>query len=162
MTRRGTLIYYLASWILGTFFMSLSIWAIDAAGASGQFVRIRSAFGLILFYFYGLILGFLPSLVDGFLLRRVMTALRCKTAWHWAGVGAVLTAALVEILGRAARWVAPDQAARVGWPALLLLGPRTVLEAGWWLAIPAGAVTGYLLCRIQGNFSPRKEEIVVR
>jgi hypothetical protein len=35
-------------------------------------------------------------------------------------------------------------------------GPMTVLEAGWWLPIPAGAVTAYLLCRVQRAFAPQK------
>jgi len=30
------------------------------------------------------------------------------------------------------------------------------LQAGWWLAIPAGAATGYLLCRVQRAFAPQQ------
>jgi len=37
---------------------------------------------------------------------------------------------------------------------LLTFGPETVLEAGWWLTIPAGAATGYFLGRVQRAFDP--------
>jgi hypothetical protein len=30
-----------------------------------------------------------------------------------------------------------------------------VVQAGWWLAIPAGAATGFLLCRVQRAFAPQ-------
>jgi hypothetical protein len=38
-----------------------------------------------------------------------------------------------------------------------LVGAENVLRAGWWLAIPAGAATGYYLGRIQRAFAPQPE-----
>jgi len=40
---------------------------------------------------------------------------------------------------------------------LLTYGPKTVVEAGWWLAIPAGAATAYLLSHVQRAFGPQAE-----
>src|ERR1700746_2071240 len=55
MTRRGSLIYYLTAWICGCFFMSLAIWIRDLWGATVTSSRSREAFGVLFFYFYGLV-----------------------------------------------------------------------------------------------------------
>jgi hypothetical protein len=154
MTRRGTLIYYLAAWILGCFFMTLAIWLKDAVSSSEQLFRLRSAFGLISFYFYGLILGAFAAFVAAFLLRRVMSALRCRTPGHWAAVGAFVAPALLAAAGFLGRRLNHPEMPRLTLAAVVTLGPQTVLEAGWWLAIPAGAITAYLLCRIDRAFAP--------
>jgi hypothetical protein len=154
MTRRGSLAYYLTAWICGCFFMSLAIWAKDSLGATLDAFSIRTAFGLLFFYFYGLVLGALAAFLGAFLLRRVMTALKCKTPSHWALAGAILAPGLIAVLGI---WGRHNEAAqRPGMRALGLLtfGPKTVIEVGWWLAIPAGAATAYLLGRVQRAFGP--------
>jgi hypothetical protein len=156
MTRRGSLIYYLSAWILGCFFMSLAIWIKDSIGPTQGLTSARSAFGLIFFYFYGLILGALATIVAAFLLRRLMLALKCKTPSHWAITGAVLTPAIAGVLGWLGRRA--DLAGHSGQLlTLLTTGPKVVLEAAWWLAIPAGAATAYLLCRIERAFATQPE-----
>jgi len=157
MTRRGSLIYYLSAWILGCFFMSLAIWTKDMMGPTHGLVSARSAFGLMFFYFYGLILGAFAAFLGAFVLRRLMRAVRCKTPSHWAVAGAILMPLVIAALGWLGRRV--DLAQRPGERLLALLttGPKVVLEAGWWLAIPAGAATAYLLCRIECRFAPQLE-----
>jgi hypothetical protein len=154
MTRRGSLIYYLTAWICGCFFMSLFIWVKDLWGPILVHSRVREAFGLMFFYFYGLVLGALPALLAAFLLRRVMALLKCKTPSHWAVVGAILAPSLMAILGAWGRHLAASERPGFRLLGLLTFGPKTVVEAGWWLAIPAGAATAYLLCRVQRAFAP--------
>ena len=153
MTRRGSLIYYLSAWILGCFFMSLLVWVKDLFAVTLETPISRSAFGLLFFYFYGLVFGAVAALVGAFLLRVVMAALKCKTPIHWAVVGAILAPALIATLGIWGRRGGMAQRPGMRLVGLLTFGPKTVLEAGWWLAIPAGAATAYLLCRIQRAFA---------
>lgn len=154
MTRRGTLVYYLSAWILGCFFISASVWTKDTYFATLNHPFSDFAFGLLYFYFFGLISGAVAALFGAFLLRRTMAALECKTPSHWALAGAILTPALIFILGAWGRHIAVQQRPETRWLELLTLGPKTALDAGWWLAIPAGAATAFLLCRVQRAFAP--------
>ncbi len=158
MTRRGSLIYYLSAWILGCFFMSLAIWTKGMMGPTYGPFSAPSAFSLMFFYFYGLILGALAAFLGAFVLRRLMRAVRCKTPSHWAVAGAILMPLVIAALGWLGRRV--DLAQRPGERLLALLttGPKVVLDAGWWLAIPAGAATAYLLCRVERRFAPQPIE----
>jgi len=158
MTRRGSLIYYLTAWICGCFFMSLAIWIRDLWGATVTSSRSREAFGVLFFYFYGLVFGALAVLIAAFLLRRIMTRLKCKTPLHWAIAGAVLAPVLVGGLGEWGLRAGGEQRLEPRLLSFLLLGPVMALQAGWWLAVPAGAATGYLLCRVQRAFAPQQSE----
>ena len=79
--------------------MSLAIWIRDLAGATVASPRSREAFGILFFYFYGLVFGALAILMGAFLLRRIMTLLKCKTPLHWAIAAAILAPLLVVALG---------------------------------------------------------------
>lgn len=157
MTRRGSLIYYLSAWTLGCFFMSLAIWIKDAIGPTLRALSARSAFGFLFFYFYGLIGGAFAAFLGAFLLRRLMAALKCKTPIHWAVGGAILAPAVVAILGAWGRRLDVAQHPGQRLVELLTFGPKVVLEAGWWLAIPAGAATAFLLCRTERAFTAHSE-----
>jgi hypothetical protein len=159
MTRRGTLVYYLSAWILGCFFISASLWIKDMYFARSSHPFSDFAFGLLYFYFFGLISGAIAALLGAFFLRRGMMALKCKTPSHWAIAGGILTPALLFILGTWGRHVALQQRPETRWLELITFGPKTVLEAGWWLAIPAGAATAFLLCRIQRAFAPPQTSV---
>jgi hypothetical protein len=160
MTRRGSLIYYLTAWIFGCFFMSALVWGKDMSGSTENLLRIRSAFGLLFFCFYGFILGAATAFLGAFLLRRIMRAMKCKTAWHWAIAGALLTPALVALFGRLGRHWNDPVLPRLTLLAIATYGAQIVLEAGWWLAIPAGAATGYFLGRVQRAFDPAQHAAV--
>jgi hypothetical protein len=155
MTRRGSLVYYLSAWILGCFFMSLLIWIKDMFAVTLDLPLTRSAFGLLFFNFYGLVFGALGAFIAAFLLRRLMSALKCKTPFHWAVAGAILAPIVIAILGAWGRHLETQQRAGTRLLGLLTFGPKTLLEAGWWLAIPAGAATAFFLCRIQRAFAPQ-------
>jgi hypothetical protein len=161
MTRSGSLAYYLTAWICGCFFMSLAVWIKDLFGvAPHNAFSAHSVFGLIFFYFYGLVFGVISALIGAFLLRRLMATLKCITPSHWAAVGAILAPVLIAILGVwGKRMGAGGQGGLRLW-RLITYGPMTVFEAGWWLAIPAGAATAYLLCRVQRAFAPHQSKQV--
>ncbi len=159
MTRRGSLVYYLSAWILGCFFMSLLIWIKDMYAAKLDHPVVGFAFGLLSFAFFGLVSGAAAALIVAFLLRRLMSALKCKTPLHLAVAGAILAPILIAILGTLGRHLENQQRPGARLLGLLTFGPKTVLEAGWWLAIPAGAATAFLLCRIQRAFAPEKTAV---
>ncbi len=157
MTRSGSLAYYLTAWICGCFFMSFCVWTKDLFGTSANNTfPTHSAFGLIVFYFYGLVFGAFAALAGAFVLRRVMTALKCMTPSHWAVAGAILAPMVVAILGLWGRHVGIDEQSGMRALRVITHGPKMVVETGWWLAIPAGAATAYLLCRVQRAFAPQR------
>jgi hypothetical protein len=159
MTRRGSLVYYLSAWILGCFFMSLLIWIWDMYAVRLDHPVAGFAFGLLFFSFFGLVSGAATALIISFLLRRLMSALKCKNPVHWAVGGAILAPIVITILGTWGRHLEIQQRAGMRLLGLLTFGPKTVLEAGWWLAIPAGATTAFFLCRIQRAFAPQKTAV---
>lgn len=160
MTRRGTLIYYLTAWAIGCFSVTLSIWIKDLI-TSGFPVQDR-AFALLAVAFYAMVFGAALSLLGGFLLRKLMGALKCRTPLHWAVVGAVVAPALVAAFafaGRKSAALVPSDASLLG--AILevvgfvfFFGANAVTTQGWWLAVPAGAVTAYFLGRVERAFAP--------
>jgi hypothetical protein len=157
MTRSGSLIYYLAAWALGCFFMVLAVWCENLILFPSKDLVRQATEDFLTLIVYGYLFGAPTALLFGLLLRRVMLALKCKTPLHWAVAGAILAPPLVVALGigsrRAAHLLPPDYTA-VLFP---LVGAENVLRAGWWLTIPAGAATGYYLGRIQRAFAPLAE-----
>ena len=154
MTRQGSLIYYLAAWALGCFFMVLAVWCQNMIVVSSQDLVREATQGFLTLIVYGYLFGAPTALLFGLLLRRIMLALKCKTPMHWAVAGAILAPSLVVALGigsRRAALVLPVDYAALLFP---LVGSEAVLRAGWWLAIPAGAATAYYLGRIQRAFAP--------
>jgi hypothetical protein len=157
MTRSGSLIYYLAAWALGCFFMVLAVWCQNLILVRSQDLMREATEGFLTLIVYGYLFGAPTALLFGLLLRRIMLALKCKTPMHWAVTGAILAPMLVVALGigsRRAALVLPASYASLLFP---LVGAENVLRAGWWLAIPAGAATGYYLGRIQRAFAPVPE-----
>jgi hypothetical protein len=157
MTRRGSLIYYLAAWALGCFFMVLAVWCQNMVLVSSQDLMREATEGFLTLIVYGYLFGAPTALLFGLLLRRIMSALKCKTPMHWAVAGAILAPLVVVALGvgsRRAALVLPADYTGVLFP---LVGAETMLRAGWWLTIPAGFATAYYLGRIERAFAPQPE-----
>jgi len=157
MTQRGSLIYYLAAWALGCFFMVLAVWCLDLILVSSQDLMREATAGFLTLIVYGYLFGAPTALLFGLLLRRIMLALKCKTPMHWAVAGGILAPLVVVALGigsRRAALVLPLNYASLLFP---FVGAEAVLRAGWWLTIPAGFATGYYLGRIQRAFTPQPE-----
>jgi hypothetical protein len=157
MTRRGSLIYYLAAWALGCFFMVLAVWCQNLILISPEDLRREATEGFLTLIVYGYLVGAPTALLFGLLLRRIMLALQCRTPMHWALAGAILAPLVVVALGigsRRAALLLPQNYASLLFP---LAGAQAVVLAGWWLTIPAGFATGYYLGRIQRAFAPQPE-----
>jgi len=156
MTRRGSLAYYLAAWICGCVFMGACVWAYTTipTGTGPRGFPLRENSGLLLFIlFYSLLSGAACALLDAFLLRRLTSALRWHGALQWTASGAILAPALIAGLGELDRLSGANAAASLSLLGILTAGPDMVLAVGWWLAIPAGAATAYVLYRIDRAFS---------
>jgi hypothetical protein len=156
MTRRGSLAYYFAAIVCGSFFVALAYYA-RAAAESG--LGPRWAYNFLFAYFLALIAGFLPQLLNAFVLRRVMRALGWRGAWHWVAVGAVVGVALLWGVARLGFLIEgmyfPADWQRVKLLlAFPLLGPIMFAATPFWLPLPAFAATAWVLHRIHRAFEP--------
>ena len=157
MTRRGSLAYYLASWVCGCFFMAVCLFGLPRPSQFPQPVIL----GLIYLYFLALFFGAFTSLLFGFLLRRIAAGLDFERVWQWILGGAILAPILVSALGsimlihgRATEFLLPIQLYFLYAPQLILSGGAKVL----WRVIPAGAATAWVLYRIDRAFGPKADE----
>lgn len=156
MTRRGSLAYYLASWVCGCFFMTVCFVGLPRPS---DFPR-RIILGLVYLYFLGLFFGAFTSLLFGFLVRKICGGLEFARVWQWIVAGAILAPLLISALGsitlihgRATEFLLPVQLYCLYAPQLILSGGIHTL----WRAIPAGAATAWLLFRIHRAFEPSVE-----
>jgi hypothetical protein len=153
MTRRGSLAYYLAAWVCGCFFFALAVWLKNLAKPATGFLSFGNPFGMMLFYFYGMILGVVAVLLFAILLRQVTASAKWRRAWQWILAGALLAPILNFILASFTRGSAISQDAMPLWLKLISLGPSLLMQAGLWLAIPAGAATAWVLYRVDRAFA---------
>ena len=159
MTRRGTLAYYLTAWICGSVFMSLSVWLRDAGSLGVLQLSLRTTFGILLFCFYGLIVGAGAALLEGFLLRQLARRAHWNRPGPWVFAGAALAIVVVGVFGMWGRHISSGPRTPPRWAQLLTFGPKFVLDTDLWLAIPAGAATAFVLYRVHTAFaSPRHGE----
>lgn len=156
MTRRGSLVYYLAAWVCGCLFMSLAVWLPGKWEPTHWAPGFKGASGFLSFYFLGLIFGAFTVLLFAFLLRRLLTLLRWQRPWQWILAGAGLAELLVWSLGALGR--AQETA---GLPQVLVIfllgGLRTVRPPSIWVNSAVGAATAFVLYHIHRAFQPRPE-----
>ena len=159
MTSRGSLAYYLAAWVCGCFFMASALW-IDIHWPSSR--SSESAFhdvGFLGVCFFGLILGAIPSLLFGWVLRRALGLLRAENIWIWIAAGATLALSLIWMLGSAGRLARDPRflpySALPIWP-FLLVGPLTILEGSIWVSLPVGAATASVLFAVDRAFMQKE------
>jgi ABC-type uncharacterized transport system permease subunit len=151
MTRRGSLAYYLAAWVCGSFFMSLTIWL----GSESHPIESRSVSLLLYIYFLSLMFGAVMSLLFGFVLRRAANRLHWNQVWHWLAGGAIIAPALTALLGAVASSYALQESGWRNWIFTPLAGPYLINGSHRWmpvLAAPAGAATAWVLFRIDHAF----------
>jgi hypothetical protein len=162
MTRRGTLAYYLAAWVIGCFIISLLAWTTADRETSPGGVAT-----LLIMYFVALTYGAADILLFAFLLRRLMRVARTHTTWIWMLSGAVLAAVLVRVLlwsGDALTNLSPLSGR--GPMAYLLLAfwtaPNALRLAGAWQAPIGGALTAAVLCMVDRAFNRPEESGAAR
>ena len=160
MTRRGTLAYYLAAWVVGCFVLSVMAWAV-AAPQEG--VSLDPPARLLILYFLSLAYGAMDMLLFAFLLRAAMCVAKSHALWLWIVSGGVLGAALVRLL----LWsgdslVGTTTSSGRDLISLLLLAfwtaPNALRRAGFWQAPVGGAATAIFLCLVDRAFNRPAEE----
>lgn len=150
MTKRGSLAYYMAAVVCGSFFFTLAQFIIGRdRGGSSNWAR-----DFLFASFIGTIFGCVPQLLAAFVLRRLSKPLRWTNAWHWAVGGAGVYLLVLIVLGIAG--AAFDRVAG-GWSfasyGLYLFGQATMsLHGGIWQALAAGAMTSLVLFSVHRAF----------
>ncbi len=156
MTRRGSIAYYLAAVVCGSFFLAVSYFLyFQAAGSdSKQWGR-----DLLFLYFFGVLFAALPLVLGAWLLRRVVARLNWKQGWQWLLTGTAIFLAVVWVLGRTG--VALVDADVPGTMALMpiLGGPMFATLYPLWVPLPASAATAATLFLVHRAFAePAPEE----
>src|ERR1700730_15090225 len=91
MTRRGSLVYYLASWICGGFFLTVAMFLQEKASPTGMGIGPSAAgAAIIITYFLVLVFCAFLSLVFAFLLRRLTGWFRAERLWQWVLASTIL------------------------------------------------------------------------
>jgi hypothetical protein len=151
MTRRGSLAYYLAAWVIGCFVSSLLVWISDAQ--TGAPVGVAT---LLAIYFVALFFGALDTLFFAFLLRRVMRWWRTRSVWIWLFTGAGLATGLMLLMipmyDRLSGSGAWNEGPLGFLLAIILAGPSVIRDSGLWHAPVEGAVTAAVLCLVDRAF----------
>jgi hypothetical protein len=162
MTSRGSLAYYLAAWVCGSFFMALAFWSEVHWPTRHSSETMFRDVGFLGLCFFGLILGAVPSLLFGWILRRLSRLLRAENVWVWVAAGAVLAMLLIGILGGTGRLARDPRflpySALPIWP-FLLVGPLAILDGNIWVSLPVGAATASVLYAVDRAFTREVEKI---
>jgi hypothetical protein len=161
MTRRGTLAYYLAAWVIGCFVLSAMAWAF-AAPQEG--VPLAAPARLLILYFLSLAYGAVDILLFAFLLRRAMRLWGTHNIAVWTLAGATIGVALVRLLlwSGDALIGASAPSGRGPLSSLLLAlwtAPNAMRRAGIWQAPVGGALIAIVLCLVDRAFNRPAEEV---
>jgi hypothetical protein len=156
MTRKGSIAYYLAAVVCGSFFFTLAQFIIGSAnlGSVGDLAR-----NFLFAFFLETIFGCVPQLLAAFVLRRLAAPLRWTEAWHWAIGGAgvfLLVLFVLSLLGAGFNRVAEGtRIASLG--KYLFSQAADSLHGGIWQALAAGALTALVLFAVNRAFT--REEL---
>ena len=146
MTRRGTLAYYLAAWVIGSFIIALMF--VFAAGPI-------AASALLIDYFFTLIAGLIGLLVFASLLRLAAGLLKTHNLWIWALLGAAIFVVLI-FLGAlvSEKQLSAWQSGTLGTVfTMIFQGAEAVRRSGLWQAPIDGAATAAILCLVDRAFA---------
>lgn len=149
MTRRGTLAYYLAAWVIGCFVVSVLLWFGEAL--AGQ---IHAASFLLTTYFFSLIFGAVSMLIFAFLLRRWTRLIGSHAQWVWVLSGAVLGVLQVFLWIYTQGVLLSIHSGAIG--AILFAAILNAADAlsgrNLWQAPMDGAITAFVLCLVDRAF----------
>ena len=160
MTRRGSLVYYLASWICGGLFLTVAMFLQERASPTGMGIGPSAAgAAIITTYFLVLIFGAFLSLLFAFLLRRSMGWFRAERLWQWVLAGTILALPMAWVVRGASRVTDRSGLQGTGYQVavLLFLGVRGIAEHHVLLALPVAALTSVVLFLIHRAFAERAE-----
>jgi hypothetical protein len=150
MTRRGTLAYYLAAWVIGCFVASFLQWIGEAFAG-----EIQTASILLTTYFFSLAFGAVAILLFAFLLRRSMQLLGTHALWTWFLSGAVLSLLEVSALVHAQSALLSIRSGQFGeiFFAAVLNAADALTGRNFWQAPADGAITAVVLCLVDRAFA---------
>ncbi len=159
MTRRGSLVYYLASWICGGLFLTVAMYLQERAAPEGMGIGPTGAgAAIITTYFLVLIFCAFLSFVFAFLLRLSMDWLHAESLWQWVLAGVILSLPMAWGVRWASR--ATDAAGLQGAgrqiAVFLFLGARGIAENHPLLGLPVAALTAAVLFLIHRAFRRRR------
>lgn len=154
MTRRGTLAYYLAAWVIGCFVAAFLQWLGEALAG-----EVGTASILLTTYFFSLIFGATAILLFAFLLRRSMRLAGTHALWAWILGGAILAFleiwALVHAQG-ALLSIRSGEFAEIFFAAVLKAAD-SLAGRNLWQAPAGGAITAAALCLVDRAFAYTSE-----
>jgi len=161
MTRRGSLVYYLASWICGGLFLTVAMYLQERASPQGIGMGPTGAgAAIITTYFLVLVFCAFLSVVFAFFLRLFMRWLRAERMWQWILAGVILSAPMTW----AVRWASrvTDASGLQGGgrqiAVLLFLGVRGIAENHPLLGLPVAALNAAVLFLIHRAFGREAPE----
>lgn len=159
MTRRGSIAYYLAVVVCGSFFLAAAYFAYLLAKGDPTSHPGRD---FLFFYFFVVLAGVVPHLVGAWILRRVASRLRWSRGWQWMTAGTAIGMALLWIMGQLALAAQGSLRSPIEqWTPLKLafmaatIGPMYFLTEPLWIPVPAIAMTSLLLYRVDRAFAER-------
>jgi hypothetical protein len=155
MTRKGSIAYYLAAVVCGSFFFTLAHFILTRAnhGGIGELAR-----NFLFAFFLETIFGCVLQLLAAFAVRRLASPLRWTEAWHWAIGGAgvfLLVLYALSLLGAGFNTVC----VRYGWTRIAPFGQYLFrqaadsLQGGIWEGLAAGALTALVLFAVNRAFT---------
>ena len=153
MTRRGSIAYYLAAAVCGSFFLAASYYGYFLwAGSSSQHWG-RDFFFL---YFFGLLFGVVPLILSAWALRRVAAWLGWRQGGQWLLAGTGIFVTVIWGLGRLG--IALTDAVFPGVMTLmpLLGGPMFAALYPPWIPLPAAIATAWVLHSVHRAFEEQK------
>ena len=150
MTRRGTLAYYLAAWVIGCFVVSFLQWTSDAI--AGDF---RPASALLTTYFFSLVFGAVAVLLFSSLLRLSMRLLGTHNLLAWPLTGGLLALVLVVGFFHAQGALVSFRSSPLGeiLIGVALKAADALQGRNLWQVPVDGALTGLVLCLVDRAFS---------
>jgi hypothetical protein len=152
MTRSGSIAYYLAAVVCGSFFFTLAHFLVGTdRGSDPDWAR-----AFLFSFFLGTIFMCIPQILAGFVLRRLAGPLHWTKAWHWAIGGAGVFALVLIILGMFGTFF--DRVAAGS--RIASLGPfvfgQASMRSGIWQTLSAGALTALVLYSVQRAFGAQE------
>jgi hypothetical protein len=155
MTRRGTLAYYLAAWVIGSFIVALPF-----SLATGT----MAPSALLVTYFFALIAGAIGLLLFACFLRLATHVMNTHNLWIWIPLGAAIFSALVFVGALIAEKQPP--AWQSGVPGtistMIFRGAEAIRQSGVWQAPVDGAATAAVLCLVDRAFAKVHESPEVK
>lgn len=152
MTRRGTLAYYLAAWVIGCFVVSILLWLGEALAG-----EIHTASILLTTYFFSLVFGAIAMLLFAF--RSLMRLLGTHALWVWLLAGAALAFLEIFALIHAQSALLSIRSGEFGeiFFAAVLNAADSLSGGNLWQAPIDGAMTALVLCLVDRAFARPNE-----